>query len=111
MTFYEIEFEKRAEKEFLALRDRRLRRALRDAIYGLAADPRPPACRKMVGTVDEGRIKVSDWRVIYRIEEGRLVVPVVRVGPRKDVYRWGGRHECAPCGLLKRYSPYPIGNF
>ena len=77
----------RAEKEFLALRDRRLRRALRDAIDGLAADPRPPACRKMVGTVDEGRIKVSDWRVIYRIEEGRLVVPVVRVGPRKDVYR------------------------
>ena len=38
----------------------------------------------LLGTVDEWRIRVGDWRVIYRIDDGRLVVLVV---PRKDVYR------------------------
>lgn len=87
MRRYTVTLEKPAQKQLRTLLDKRLRDNLERAIYALASDPRPQGCKKMVGTVDEWRIKVSDWRVIYRIEEGRLVVLVVRVGLRKDVYR------------------------
>ena len=38
------------------------------------------------GRQDEWRVRVGTWRVVYRIEEGRLVVLVVRVAPRGEVY-------------------------
>jgi len=69
------------------VRVRKLAEALRDAILALADDPRPPGCIKMSGYDDRWRIRVGDWRVVYRIEDGRLVVLVVTVAPRGGVYR------------------------
>jgi mRNA interferase RelE/StbE len=57
------------------------------AILGLADDQHPPGSKKLKGTEDLYRIRVGDYRVIYTIESKRLVVLVVNVGNRRDIYR------------------------
>lgn len=59
---------------------------IRVHIDALADNPRPHGCVKLTGS-GEYRIRVGDYRVVYLIEDARLVVIVVRVGPRGDVYR------------------------
>ena len=56
------------------------------AIRRLASDPRPPGVRKLSGR-DAWRLRVGDYRVIYEIDDDRLIVLVVTVGPRREVYR------------------------
>ena len=57
------------------------------AIVALGRNPRPHGCTKLAGTANGWRIRVSDWRVLYTIDDDRLVVLVVEVGHRGDVYR------------------------
>ena len=52
----------------------------------LAEDPRADAV-KLRGTDDVWRVRVGDHRVLYRIDDDRLVVLVIRIGHRRDVYR------------------------
>ncbi len=56
------------------------------AIQALADNPRPHGCKKLEGQ-DAWRIRIGDYRVIYEINEQALVVTVVKVGNRRDVYR------------------------
>ena len=56
-------------------------------IEALADEPRPPGVKKLAGEEELYRIRVGDYRVIYAIEDAELVVLVVMVGDRKDVYR------------------------
>ena len=86
MTRWTIEFDRRGKKDFQAITDVRLARRIREAILALADDPRPPGCRKLEGRENEWRVRVGTWRVIYQIEEDRVVVLVVRVAPRGEVY-------------------------
>lgn len=65
------------------------RRRVQAAIDLLANDPRPPAAIRLVGGLGEWRIRTGDYRVIYEIEDDQLVVLVVRVGHRHEVYRRG----------------------
>jgi len=87
MTAYRIDYTPAAEKALRRIRDARLADPIKRAIANLRDDPRPVGCKKLVGEVDQWRIRVGDWRVIYRIEDGRLVVLVVTVAPRGGVYR------------------------
>ncbi|MHB1558699.1 MAG: type II toxin-antitoxin system RelE family toxin [Isosphaeraceae bacterium] len=57
------------------------------AIRQLADDPHPPGSRKLKGTNDLYRIRAGDYRILYTVEGRRLVVLVVNVGHRRDVYR------------------------
>lgn len=86
MSRWTVEFTRAGKKDFDAIRDVRLAKRIRAAIYALADDPRPPRSRKLEGRQDEWRVRVGTWRVVYRIEDGRLVVVVVRVAPRGEVY-------------------------
>ena len=83
---YAIQFTSSADKELNALPRKGQARVLR-AIMALADDPRPYGCRKLTGRDDAYRIRVGVYRVVYVIEDDKLVVLVVRVGHRKDVYR------------------------
>jgi mRNA interferase RelE/StbE len=56
-------------------------------ILALAEDPRPPASKKLEGVGDLYRIRSGDYRVIYQVEDARLVVIVVDVGNRRDIDR------------------------
>lgn len=53
----------------------------------LAADPRPPGAEKLEGVRDLYRVRVGDYRIIYQVADKVLLVLVVRVGHRRDVYR------------------------
>ncbi|MFO7538469.1 MAG: type II toxin-antitoxin system RelE/ParE family toxin [Chloroflexota bacterium] len=57
------------------------------AIKSLAEDARPSGYKKMIEHDDLYRIRVGDWRIIYAIEDDRLLVLIVTVGPRGSVYR------------------------
>jgi mRNA interferase RelE/StbE len=57
------------------------------AIVTLASNPRPPGCVKLAGAADLWRIRVRDYRAIYTVVAGDLIVTVVMIGNRKDVYR------------------------
>ena len=62
------------------------RRRVQAAIDLLAGDPRPPAARQLVGGAGEWRVRTGDFRIIYEIHDAELVVLVVKVGHRRDVY-------------------------
>ncbi|MHB1157133.1 MAG: type II toxin-antitoxin system RelE family toxin [Phycisphaerales bacterium] len=62
-------------------------RRIADAIDGLAAVPRPPGVKKLQGEANLWRIRVSDFRILYEIHDKRLLVLVVDMGNRRDVYR------------------------
>lgn len=55
------------------------------AIANLAEDPRPNGCKKLRGR--EGyRIRIGNYRVIYDVFDGQLIVDVITLGHRKDIY-------------------------
>lgn len=66
---------------------RPLANRIRQAIDGLATDPRPPGYKKLAIKDGLYRVRVGDWRIIYTIEDDQLIILVLRVGPRGGVYR------------------------
>lgn len=62
------------------------RRRVQAAIDLLASEPRPPAARQLVGGAGEWRVRTGDFRIIYEIHDQQLVVLVIKVGHRRDVY-------------------------
>ena len=85
MSNYAVEFTKSAQKEFSKL-PRSVIIRIATAIDGLRMDPRKGNVRPMVGGTS-WRLRVGDHRVIYDIFDGRLLVLVIRVRHRKDVYK------------------------
>jgi mRNA interferase RelE/StbE len=86
MTRYAVVVSPQAEKQLAAIRDVRLNDILTRRMMALGDDPRPPGVKKLKGRKDQWRIRVGDWRIVYVIEDGRLVVVVVAVGVRGGVY-------------------------
>jgi mRNA interferase RelE/StbE len=64
-----------------------VRRRLQAVIELLSDNPRPPAARQLVGGAGEWSVRTGDYRVIYEIHDAVLVVLVLRMGHRRDVYR------------------------
>ncbi|MFJ4029398.1 type II toxin-antitoxin system RelE/ParE family toxin [Paenarthrobacter sp. NPDC089989] len=63
------------------------RRRIQAAIELLADSPRPPGAKKLVGSANDWRVRTGDYRIIYEIQDGRLVILVVAVGHRRDIYK------------------------
>lgn len=82
---YRIEWRPRARKAFLAL-DKPVRRRIGEAVEALAADPRPAAAKMITGAHGVLRIRVGDYRVLYTIDEGQLIVLVLDAGHRSEIY-------------------------
>lgn len=57
------------------------------AIESLESDPRPVGCKKLVGSDHTYRLRIGDYRVVYEIQDDILVILVVRIRHRGDVYR------------------------
>ena len=62
------------------------RRVLR-AVDGLAQEPRPPGCRKLVGSEDSFRIRIGHYRVIYTVDDAVLIVGIESIRHRREAYR------------------------
>lgn len=85
MTRWQLEITKDAVKT-LAKLDRPIRRRLQAAIDGLADDPRPAGVVALRGAPGYLRLRAGDYRIIYRIDDGRLVVVIVDLGHRREIY-------------------------
>jgi mRNA interferase RelE/StbE len=66
---------------------RRDQQKVKERIDRLAADPRPPGARRLKGELDLFRVRCGNYRIIYSVEDVQLVVLVVRIGHRRDIYR------------------------
>jgi mRNA interferase RelE/StbE len=82
---HSLEFKTSARKQIASLSKANADRIL-EAIDKLSAAPRPRGCKKLKG-IDAYRIRVGDYRVVYEIHNDVLVVLVVRVAHRREVYK------------------------
>lgn len=64
-----------------------VRQRVANLISSLEREPRPAGVKKLGGSENSYRLRVGDFRILYRIEDRKLVVLVVRVAHRRDVYR------------------------
>ncbi len=85
MARYEIVFRKSVRKDLDPIPKRDVQRILA-GIAELANDPRPPQSRKLSGS-EKYRWRCGAYRVLYEIQDRILVVCVVKVGHRREVYR------------------------
>ncbi len=83
---YHIEFVKQAAKQFKSLPSQEQKR-IQPKIDALATEPRPAGVVKLKGEENLYRIRVGDYRVIYNVQDERLLVLVVKIGPRGNIYR------------------------
>lgn len=63
-----------------------VRRRIQGALELLAEEPRPPAATRLVGGSGEWRVRTGAYRIVYEISDGELLVLVLRVGHRREVY-------------------------
>ena len=82
-----VSLSRRAEKFLAALTDAALYQRLRIAIDGLEKNARPSGCVKLAGEPDLYRIRVGDYRVVYQVKDTALIVLVLSIGHRRDIYR------------------------
>ncbi len=65
---------------------RKAQQAIIERIEQLAAAPRPPGVKKLVSEDDLYRVRVGDYRIIYQIRDRDLLILIVKVGHRREVY-------------------------
>jgi len=83
---YRVGIKRSARKELAAL-PVGIRRRVDAALLALADEPRPPGTHKLAGSKDLWRIRVGDYRVVYTVRDELLLVLVVKVAHRREVYR------------------------
>ncbi len=83
---YRIEFASAATREFSKLA-KGLQQRIASKIDALASQPRPRGVEKLEGQERRYRLRVGDYRVIYEIQDEVLVVLIVKIGHRREVYR------------------------
>lgn len=86
MATYRIEIKLSAQKE-LAQLPKPMAQKIATQIRALAENPRPYGCKKLVGTEHSYRIRVNDYRVVYSVFDQQLMVQVIKLAHRKDVYK------------------------
>jgi mRNA interferase RelE/StbE len=82
---YKIIITHTAEK-FLAKLTKRNYDLVVKAIYSLADNPLQPGIKKLQGVEGTYRIRAGNYRVLYRINNGELIVTVIQIGDRKNIY-------------------------
>lgn len=85
-TPYHVELSPAAERTLRKL-DKPTARRLVIAISALGRHPRPPASTPLVGHPGVLRRRVGDYRIVYRVQDDRLIVLVLDIGHRRDIYR------------------------
>ena len=85
MIKYEIEFKPSAQKSLEKL-PKKIQKRIQGVISTLEINPLPPVAKKLTGR-DAYRIRVSDYRIIYSIENNKLLIVVVGIGHRREIYR------------------------
>ena len=83
---YRVVFDKRYTKDLKYIHAS-YHKAIMKAATGLGENPRPDGCIKLKGSDNLFRIRVGPYRIIYTIQDDQLIVLVLEIGDRKDIYR------------------------
>ena len=83
---YVVQFAASALREFKRM-DRALQRRIATHIDELASHPFPSGAKKLQGSSDHYRIRVGDYRVVYRVDGKQLIILILKIGQRREVYR------------------------
>ena len=86
MARYSLRIKKSARKELEAVATKSDRRRIIERIESLAENPRPIGSRKLSGR-ERYRVRQGQYRILYTIENDVLIIHVIKIGHRKDVYR------------------------
>ena len=86
MDCYKIIWKSSAKKELKKLPQRIIKNIILN-IEKLPLIPRPIGSNKLMGTKHTYRQRVGDYRVIYSIEKDQLIIEIIRIGHRKDIYK------------------------
>lgn len=85
MAKYEVTVLPSAQKEITKL-PKQVQSKIFKALISLSENPRPNGCKKLIGT-DSWRFRTGEYRIVYSIQDNILLIEVIRVAHRKDVYR------------------------
>ena len=83
---YSLQYKKSVLKELKDLPST-IRTVIVKKIQSLSSDPQPNGCVKLRGSSNLYRIRHTDYRIIYSIDSGELIIFVIKVAHRKEVYR------------------------
>jgi mRNA interferase RelE/StbE len=83
---YEVELTRRADRDVRKIAERAVQSRVVERISLLVDDPRPPDAKRLRGPGGIWRIRVGDWRICYQIRDRLLLVLVLIVGRRGNVY-------------------------
>ncbi len=86
MAAYEVEVSLTAERQLRKLPGADRERVAR-TMLALADDPFPRGTRKLTGYDDVYRVRVGRYRILYSVEGGKLVIIILKIGHRREVYR------------------------
>jgi mRNA interferase RelE/StbE len=86
MARYELRFKASVAKDLRGIPKADVRRVL-GRIEALRDDPRAPGCEKLAGNEELYRVRQGTYRIVYGIDDEQVVVEVIRVGHRREVYR------------------------
>jgi mRNA interferase RelE/StbE len=86
MDSYKVVWKRSAQKELRKLPKEAIARII-GLVETLSENPSPPGVKKLAGTENTFRLRAGDCRVVYNLLQGVLVVEVIRVGHRKEIYR------------------------
>lgn len=87
MANYSVVFTKSAVKEISRIDSNADRERILKRIHDLSVNPRPDGSKKLKGFQDRYRLRQGDFRVLYEIRDRILVVTVIEVGNRREIYR------------------------
>ena len=86
MASYRVEIKRSAAKELESLGGRKDRERLVEKILALATEPRPVGADKLTDK-DQYRLRQGNFRILYEVHDDMLLVVVIKIGDRKEVYR------------------------
>ena len=83
---YQVIISRTAEKQLESL-PKYIANTITQKIEALGGAPRPPGCKQLHGIENTYRLRVGDYRVVYTIQDKKLLIEVIRIGNRNNVYR------------------------
>lgn len=86
MSEYKIEFLKKAEKELVKL-PFKIQKQIANRLESLKFNPYPPDVKKLKNSNGKLRIRLGDYRIIYRLENDILVILIIKIAHRSKVYK------------------------
>jgi mRNA interferase RelE/StbE len=84
---YKLVIKRSAAKEIESIGRKKARQRVVERIQALAENPRPQGCEKLSGKNPYYRVRQGQFRILYEVKDHELIVFVVKVADRRDVYK------------------------